>query len=1196
MDTSLPSSLFVHLEKRLQDIMYRTSDKDLDDKCRRSLISFYTLLLDPQYKKDVSREQLQFLVMKFISCATKELIKMHEPEPNISSESFRIATKFVDILIDLVDKENVGLVNHLIESKESLVAKSAASSAASAGATSNIASAGAATAGAAPAEYLQPCFRLTDMDQGMISLVEKLFDVDQIKLQMDVISSSLFAQCSTIQMDIQHFKTQLDKGMGAKDFKSVKAYEEWKQRLYENCDYLSTKYSILNGGSKSINPTLPSGEETYMIPSRANARSYFVALIQRYLMVFPPVPGELLLSSQFQKYLHILAKIWLLDYPTISVSIFTGAVRSGIMEFEKSTVQPYFINLDMASEVFKLCDVHLPQGHDDDPDTKWSLQDQKEWVGGLVACYKLTFRGIKECLLQIFNKENKPKFLPYLIFLDDYIKVDPLFSQVADAPFMKSWEEKLSTALSKASTKKYANYMGLLPRDSSLTFGHVADIANNLVRDLAQLEKKFKQPLLGFLDIPYIVAITQMQLFKRDLVGIIKYIQSNHDQGITMVRYDDALDFYKSLQDFKIRFRRYSPNSPVYSSELESSLLQHLKQMAEEAEDKFNGIVDNLISDSQTTNTKDLFFMIRNYLNILLDLNAPMRKMASIYTIVIKSVSHSVLRYSSVIEKNIVKELEDEEKRRAKLLRAEQKKQGVGSSWFDDVKNAVNNFQNGGNKYAKIEAFNFSPEICQGLNEFSGIIKELDKLEEMLELENISTTLKSIDPGSSSRYTSHLFSLRVVRAENLKRISATIHPYVTLKIGLEIIGETRALVGTYDPEWDEEFDVNIPPNKSAVVVVDVWDGHESLGKAKLELSPRTFKEDGIAQEAILDLNNEQSRILMEIAVEKERDDVLFLIGKAHRDILRCQERCIKLIVEKFSRFIHFGFSRDNLKTICGSNGNIEPTDGEILNAMIPLYDYLNVNLEVLKLNLSKNLFFKVMVQTWNVILQSADDLMLPKLVTSKSIRSSLQMGGSSSKWLSTITSVVNSMTKDRKLTLNEIYIVFAWLDGLCIFFYNEGNGPAMVELKSEQYQALLFVRLYYTLTVEELHHRLDELSSAYINVLRLKNNLVPKSTNNTPQHHHQHLSRATSTIIRHQSVSAGAARARARAKATTKRRPPPPVDNNPMGFIADSLTEDIVLRLLLLNDDKDFVARRLEQRELLAHNMQLERLARQAVS
>ena len=78
------------------------------------------------------------------------------------------------------------------------------------------------------------------------------------------------------------------------------------------------------------------------------------------------------------------------------------------------------------------------------------------------------------------------------------------------------------------------------------------------------------------------------------------------------------------------------------------------------------------------------------------------------------------------------------------------------------------------------------------------------------------------------------------------------------------------------------------------------------------------------------------------------------------------------------------------------------------------------------------------------------------------------------------------------------------------------------------------------------------------------------------------------TIVRNKTIVANAT-AKARAKADKEAQE---AKSDPIA--AQTLTEDIILRLLLIKDEKAFVARRLEQREKMAHSIATERLAKAA--
>ena len=68
-------------------------------------------------------------------------------------------------------------------------------------------------------------------------------------------------------------------------------------------------------------------------------------------------------------------------------------------------------------------------------------------------------------------------------------------------------------------------------------------------------------------------------------------------------------------------------------------------------------------------------------------------------------------------------------------------------------------------------------------------------------------------------------------------------------------------------------------------------------------------------------------------------------------------------------------------------------------AMKPLYNYLNMNLLVLAQYLSKEILLRVMIEAWNVVVASADELLLPKLTSARVLsQPTLGYKRTSAKW------------------------------------------------------------------------------------------------------------------------------------------------------------------------------------------------------
>lgn len=1221
-DLKLPPYLLSSLETRLNLVAMKKMGRDYDDMTRRSLLRLYSELLDPMIKAEISRiNKLEYLVMKFVSSANKEVVKIGTiPQDEILVIVFRQAEVFVQILISLIqkDKYSDAIISKLREHKGSLKPTVKLSNS-----TSPVPS---------DATYLKPSFRVTDMEKPMIELIQQVFSVDLVKLQQDVFRLKDLAHEKTLHKDIQQVSFYLGKDLGkytSKNFENHEAYTQWKQREHSLCQSILVKYPIPAAMKLIEAPTLPSGEDFFILPPTALAKVYYVNLVKLCILSQANINRQTttddtsILGKQAINLLSTCSRIWRIDFPTRAVSLYTACHLSGILKdpLYSSLQDVAPINLELTQAVFQLCKRTVEDLGKMDWEEKasWSKPDQEEWVKNLSLTYNETFFGIKENLALIFNKSVKPKFSPYLIFLGDYIESDSLFEKVKESGLPKKWEKKLSKALLRISELRYAELLANLPRDDTLSIVHIFDISDSIVSDIRLLQKRYKLPLLGFLNVSRTVAAVVTGMFALDSKNILEHIDAYTKNRGEFLPYGDALEAYKSLSEIRFLFKQVSSKETSFKFDLEKFFYPFLEAWVSESGQKIQNIINQAIEKDNfqpidleddtkkfSSSVLDIFTLIKEFLKILSNLNWENEfQVAKIYTSILKSISDGILTYSSRISERILKDLDEEEQ---KLLAqgTNTNAAGKGAYWFNEMKNAVSNIHNG-HKFEIEEPYNFKPQTCIALNNIASMMEQLSKLEELLDPELISNIVNRHDPTSQRKYTSHIFSLRLIKAENLKSANSNSdpHPYITLidTLARRTIGKTRTINNTNNPDWDEEFEVTLPANSTLTVSVTVWDErigtHSICGRSLLQLDPLRFKHDGIPQEIYLDLDS-QGRVLVEVAVESEREDAIFVLGRAHRSLKRTQERLIKLIVEKFSRFIHYCFSRANLRSICGNNGNLKPTDDQVDNAMMPLYNYLNMNLQVLAKYLTKDLLLKVMLAAWTVVVASADELLLPRLASAKTfhlsnIGSKLKANnnnGSTAGWQSAVTSAVANVTHSigisgfgKSLTNNELETVFSWLNFLCFdFFHNDGNGPPVRDLKSEQYQALLLLPVYYDRDVEFLESEVERLSPAFIKSLRDRNNF---DANDAAGSSKRTRSRA-GTLVRNKTILANAtAKARADADKRAEEARSDPI-------AAQTLAEDIILRLLLIKDQKSFVARRLEQRERLAHSIATERLARAA--
>ncbi|EGW34736.1 uncharacterized protein SPAPADRAFT_53159 [Spathaspora passalidarum NRRL Y-27907] len=1185
-DQMLPDYAIRALKEKLKTIM--TNSKIVDEQTRRSLLRLYGELLDPTQEKYL--KNIDFLIPKFAASANQELkIVANYAEDDMSEIVFRQTRIFIDMLIEIVSvrrDKDASVIAKLQDTKRSFTSKKPAPSLESS-VTGSV-------------RYPQKSYRLTDLDKNYIGLLKTLFTVDDIKIQQDVFKYKDMALAKHVHKDSKEF-LKCDPPMDK--FPSREVMNQWKKRQESIAASLVTRYKVPAELALLPVPPIPAGEQFHILPRYGEERSCFFTLAKLLLEEQDPsdfnAAEKPFLTKAAQDLLFICARIWHIDYPTRAVALMCCGHESNVFAEDPRDLtnkKQAPISIAATMKAFQTCKKLLEEGGLDWEDKNlWLKDDQDEWAHCLGLSYSQLFVSLREALVLLFSEVTKPKFGPYLSFLDEYIESDSLFPIVSESGLPKKWEKRLTKALLKIAGTRYGEYLANLPRDDTLSVIHVLNICDMIVDDIKKLQKRYKAPLLGFLNVAHTVAAITTGMFASDVRVILTHIKGYAEKRKERIPFADALEVYKTLSEIRDIHNQVTPAGSKFEFDLEQFFFPYLEAWIEESDEKILAIItealknDNYepidLSDDDKKNSNsilDIFTIIKQYLNALRGQHWSNEfQLSKVYTILLRSISNGALYYADQVTNKILQELEP-----PKLEKEDTP--DIGRNWLDEVKNVVSNIQNLKKPEPQV-VYNFEPQTCIALNNLSAMMQNLAKLEEWLDPESISNSLSTYDPNSKNRYLSHVFTLRIVRAENLKvarESSNKINPYVSLVDfnAKRLIGKTRTITQSSDPEWDEEFEITIPANTSFELSALVWDEkfgqHLLCGKAYLELNPRKFKHNGMPEEIILDLDL-QGKLVIEVAVESETLDAIFVMGRAYRALKRCQERAIKIMVEKFSGFIHACFSRANLKSIC-SKGQPSKEDSEA--AIEHLCDYLNMNLCVLKEFLKDEIFMKVMVATWNVVVTSADELVLPKL-SKASV--TLESGGNS--WQAVSSKFANVslgiLGIDSPLSDIELETVLFWLSLLVSFFHNEGNGPPMEDLKTEQYQSLLLIPALYDQGDDYLIDEVERLSPAYVQMLNNRNNF-----DSAPTHTNRQKSRIRSgSLLRNKTISANAtARSRAQAAVEVKEARADPITNQ-------TLKEDMILRLLIARGRKNFVSQRLNQRSKLAYSMATERIARAAV-
>lgn len=1161
-DHKLSSETISKLKEKLNSIAMNQGTAVKDDLTRRSLLRFYNELL----KNEIPKDQLRFvepMVVRFASCASKEIsLKASIPQDQTSNLVFKQVEFFISILIKIVklDKHGDSMIKKLEELRDTMrpsgytlfleqqlqqqLQKSQ------------------------DLKYLEPSFDVSDMTLALY--IGKVFKVGNLlkkisELKADTTNTALVTEYKQILSQYEGQSKEVRYQL--EDFSKITNYLNWK-----TAEERSLKSSILR--FKPLKDELNPRSEFQIIPQRA-VREFFIETVKGCLQ--NDLQLDSMLSNSSQELLTICCKLWRIDQFSKMAWIYTAINES----LEKGP-----LNEDVVHNFFQFCNsLSMDQ-------QLWPIPIQKEWLENLSCTYIQIMREIREDLTLIFN-EVKPKFGSLLKLLS-LVETDQCFELVRQTKLPSKWEKKLTNALLKISESRYVELLKQVPLDASLNFGHVSLIAESITDDAQLLTKRYPNPLLGYLYIPHTYAQLTTALFALDSKNMLLHIVSN-SQG--QVHYGDSMEIYRKLCEIRSIFKQVQPGKE-FKFDLEAFFTPYVEEWCEESgtnivqyieralqSDEFNPV--NIESEAlYSSSIVDIFAMINQSIGVLIGLNwINLYQSLKFVSKLLRYISSGIIDYANKIMEMMLSELDDHLE---EDVDDDQKLFNQTTEW---LKSAVP-----GSKMRSApppQPFDFHAATCVRLNNLEALLSNLQKLEKTVDPEELSLEIQSNE--SQIKLLSHLFSIRILRAEDLKKLNNSRLPdtYLSLLDGVtkRRVLKTRTIKKHLNPEWDEEFEFEVPPGSSAILGATIWDCSSRLGQQNvcgrtvINLQPKRFNMDGLPQTLELDLDT-QGKLVLQVSMESEREDPVFSIGRAYRSIARNQERSIKLIVEKFSTFIVFAISRDTLRLV--SETKYKP--GVSKSVLEPLFDYLNSNFQVLATYLSEALLLKVILQTWVVVLNTVDDLLLPKLSALKSFalfktHNRTSKRSSTASWLA-VTHAISNVTGGNQivgfgkpLSLQDVDVLFEWLKILCYeFFHNNGAGPPLEELKNEHFQELLLVPVYYDHPPNQLKEEVERFSPATLKMIRERH----FSSFGTRK-----LTRLGTKARKNTVMASGSAKQREKAHQDYIEARSDPI-------LSQLALENIILRLLLLKGEHDYVLQRLEQRERLSKSISAEFFARLA--
>ncbi|CAI4036581.1 hypothetical protein SMKI_15G4290 [Saccharomyces mikatae IFO 1815] len=1156
----------------------------------KSIVKMYYSILDSSNADTfLKMSQMEEVVGYFTNIASNELKKM--TVENSREELFSEVAFFIDLIIDVLPDSCANIIKRLLDYKINI--KKGEKTAKKKRVTSPAAVPQYRSISGSTINDKQPSFKVQDISH--MKYFMQLFEIDEKKLQQDVIAVKDDSTNPIFCGELRYLRKKIKKDNGfltASDFSSDRDYILWKNyellEIANLMDRFGTGEKVTSHGNR-------------LIPK--DAKSAFVRLISLVLRKeCSNTINSINLSQEALFFFHKSARYWRIEYPSTISSLIYSAANLSILEDEE-------INIPIAENLFSVIrNKYLCSDDNLDP-SAWNIPDRYLWAANLFHTTDQSMRTINNLLTAIFSS-TKPKFSPVLSFYYSSIVEDPAmeFYEVQYVAVKKYWIKVFKKTLFKTSENYFVSLLQDMLKVNTIEIQSVQNLVETIIDTIKAIQKRYSKPLLDEISLPRQCAIFLCEVYGSDSLKLIKTAEKSTMKNIgESFGPIDALDMYDVLKELRQIYMQVKPKGKFFFN-LEDYFIKYLTRLCDDVSRNVQKVIKTSIESENWEPINDQDHFSRSVLDIFKMINESISmfekfgwenefQLAQITTVILKAFSDGMLSYSTQVMRLIQADLQEGDEPSYSLESSDSQSSLIlsdvnpnhersrSSRLFEDLKNVVKSTP----KVVAPAPYQFKKRTCVLLNDLDKALFLLENFEEKADPSRITSIISqyhsSHEPGDNRKSfddqnMKQVYTLRIIGADNIKGFSKTglSNSYVSVRnITLQReIGTTKIVTRSIAPKWDEEFVFESPFGKSNDIMFTIW--HHPLsrlkglaeddlcGKANMKFSPRKLKDDGFPIDFSLTLSP-QGTLYCQISLESERIDAVSSMGRIYRSFSRSRDRAVNLIVNKFSDFIAFAFSRTTLKTVCGHHGTTLASNETVYDAILPLFDYLNANLNILASELSQRLLFMVMLRAWNLVLENADLLLLPAL---NSARTNILRSAKKSIWENTISSTKKVSGYGRPLTQTEIEAIFKWLDALCVdFFHNKGEGPPLAELKNEYYQNILLIPAFYDKNVSELKDEITRLIPVYEEYLKW---FYLKKTPIT------FANKSAGTISRKKSLAANI------------------VKEPKQQLERDAEVMNIILRILIAKGQHDYVHRILHDRKDLVNTMKNRRAVSKAVN
>ncbi|KAF8889044.1 hypothetical protein BD779DRAFT_1521688 [Infundibulicybe gibba] len=988
-----PEKLLKVLEQKLQNIAMGKDSAYSDQLLRRTMAKFYGQFMVESFKRQMKENRkIEDLILMFATNATTVLKK----EPTLAGDGWKLELNnhmahFVRML-----RECLRSVHHvspeLLARLDIYTAKLVPSQ------TSSDSGYDSASTSRDRDSISVPSISGQVSDMQLVRTVAALFKIEEYAIQQEgVLGTHSLKSPKDL---LKEYQCGCTFPWSPRDFDTDAAWQHWRTQESTQLQQLMVIMVQFNPElAKSTPSEVPASFQTY-IPTAGTSRNPSMSSRHSYLGVDDN--DEVSLGILSPPHIELLNEC--------AGSLFLDLVRQF---YERNDVPLECVPEALQSVTKVMHDIELD---------KWPIQD----VEHLCSVYA-----------GLFNRTDIEPFLAVLEHLRDSGLLErfdiDIGARVGDV------QERVRQVAAHAYELKMQELQSAPGVNRALPLLLMTD---ELEKSAKLLDKRFPEPILGQLDLVSLVIEVQMPHFFADLENSQKRLfESSMSGPIPDIPIQDIFALYRRATTMLEMFSAFCPKGRI-AFDITGFFEPYVRQWLANTDNKTTQWVEAAISadkfqaestEGHSSSIVDLFDSLRSPINFLQDLNwEDSYQEARFFTSLSKTISKAVEQYCRNVESLFLTEMFPRPTDYARQLAIQGEK--------------------------RVEPFNFQPESCVKLNNVEAARKLLDNMYNQMEAD------KMADP------TRFLFTVKIVIAEGLVPLdgspSSKLDTFVTLSDEPgNRLAKTRTIYETLNPRWDETFDLSV--EKGLWVMVSIRDRalvgkHDTIGRAYICLDPRRFG-DFLAHDLWMDLDT-QGRVL-----------VRFFFGRAFRSLKRAEADMLRIFIDKMAPFIQQCLSRSVLKTLIKAGpgldynkaiGNVtalyrsalgasssevqiplptgekprirpeELTDVEIEQAILPLFDYFDANLQTLNTYLSDTAKEMVMTRVWKEILTVIEGLLIPPL---------------------------SDVSSDMKpLSDKEVDIVFKWLKFLRDYFYAGGEGPVPLEvLQNQKYRDVVSIRLYY---------------------------------------------------------------------------------------------------------------------------------------